>query len=141
MNKLHFTALLLCISAGLAACAAFDSKNTNPYCGESIEYHRVQLVDLTPLDMQEDKINAALQSKFGNYRLVTEKPVQIPRNYAFWKSKNLKGIAGAKTEAAAWGCNLLVLTGVKAARGMSSVQARNEERVWLVLVGTVSNAP
>ncbi len=145
MIKPHFTALLLCISAGLAAslaaCSAFDPKNTNPYCGEPIEYHRVQLIDLTGYDMQEDKISAALQSKFGNYRLVTEKSVEVPRDYAYWKSNNIKGIAGAKTEAASWGCNLLVLTGVKAARSGVGVQARNEETVWLVLVGTVSQSP
>lgn len=138
MKTLHFTALLFCISACLAGCSAFDSKNTNPYCGEPIDYHRVQLVDLTTYDMQQDKIEAALQSKFGNYRLVTGKPVQVPRDYAYWKSNNIKGIAGAKTEAAAWGCNLLVLTGVKAARSGLGDQARNEERVWLVLVGTIS---
>lgn len=141
MRKLHFTVLLLFAPVFLAACSAFDSKNTNPYCGAPIDYHRVQLVDLTAYDMQQDKINAALQSKFGNYRLVTEKPVQIPRDYAYWNSKNIKGIAGAKSEAAAWGCNLLVLTGVKAARGGAAGQARNEERVWLVLVGTVSQSP
>lgn len=141
MNRTRFTALLLCLSASLVACSAFDPKNTNPYCGEPIEYHRVQLVDLTAYDMDTNAIDTALKSKFGNYRLISEKPVQVPRDYAFWNRNNVKGIAGAKTEAASWGCNLLVLTGVKAARSGVSVQARNEDQVWLVLVGTVSNSP
>lgn len=141
MKKLHFKAPLLCISACLAACSAFDPKNTNPYCGAPIDFHRVQLVDLTAYNMQQDKINEALQSRFTNYRLVTDKPVSIPRDYAYWKRNNIKGIAGAKSEAAAWGCNLLVLTGLEAARSGVGVQARNEERVWRVLVGTVSNSP
>jgi len=116
----------------------FDPKNTNPYCGESINFNQVELVDMTAFDLQEDKITAALQAKLGNYRLVTEKPVQVPRDYAYWNSRNIKGIAGAKSEAAQWGCNLLVLMEVKAARTSGGVQARNEDRAWMVHVGTVS---
>ena len=138
MTRLHLSTLLACTAAVLGACSAFDPKNTNPYCGESIDYQQVVLVDMTSFDLQEDQINAALQAKFSNYRLVTAKPVQIPRDYAFWNSNNIKGIAGAKTEAAAWGCNLLVLMEVKAARSSVGKQARNEERAWMVHVGTIS---
>jgi hypothetical protein len=138
MNRLHPWALLVCAVAVLGACSVFDPKNTNPYCGEAIDYQRVQLVDMTSFDMQEDEINAALQARFGSYRLVTDKPVQIPRDYAYWNRNKISGIAGAKTEAAQWGCNLLVLMEVKAARSGVGVQARNEDRVWMVHVGTVS---
>ncbi|MDZ4728474.1 MAG: hypothetical protein SH820_00830 [Xanthomonadales bacterium] len=138
MNRLHLSTLLVCTVAVLGACSMFDPKNTNPYCGESINFNQVELVDMTAFDLQEDKITAALQAKLGNYRLVTEKPVQVPRDYAYWNSRNIKGIAGAKSEAAQWGCNLLVLMEVKAARTSGGVQARNEDRAWMVHVGTVS---
>ncbi len=142
MNKFHFTVLLLCIAALTSACSAFDPKNTKPYCGESIDFHRVRLIDLTAYDLQRDQIDAALKKELGSsYRLVTDKPVQIPRDYAYWNRGNINGIAGAKSEAAQWGCNLLVLTEVKAARSGVGVQARNEDRVWMVLVGTVSSSP
>lgn len=142
MNKLNLMACLAGTTLMLAACSAFDPKNTNPYCGERIDYHRVLLVDMTSYNMQEDKVSQALQQKLGNYRLVTDKPVQIPRDYAFWNRDNIKGIAGAKAEAAEWGCNLLVLMDVKAARsGVGGLQAPVEDRVWLVHVGTVSETP
>jgi hypothetical protein len=137
MNRLHLSTLLACTVALLGACSAFDPKNTNPYCGEAIDFQQVQLVDLTSFDMQEGEIRSALQAKFGSYNLVTEKPVQVPRDYAYWSSQNISGISGAKSEAAQWGCNLLVLVEVKAARTSVGKQARNEDRAWMVLVGTV----
>lgn len=141
MNKLPALLLLTGLVTTLAACSAFDPKQTKPYCGAPVEFHTVKLVDATGYEMQEDKIAAALQKEVGNYRLVTDKPVQIPRDYAFWKRDQIKGIAGAKSEAASWGCNLLVLLEVKAARSGVSVQARNEDRVWMVYVGTVTGSP
>jgi len=142
MNRLHSLTLMIGMIALLGACSAFDSKNTNPYCGEPVDFHRVHLIDLTAYDMQQPEINAVLQKELGsNYRLVTDKPVQIPRDYAYWNRDNNKGIAGAKAEAARWGCNLLVLTEVKAARTGVNMQARNEDRIWMVLVGTVSGTP
>lgn len=123
----------------LGACSAFDPKNTNPYCGEAIEFHRVLLVDMTAYGMQEERVSQALREQLGEYRLVTDKPVQIPRDYAYWNRDNINGIAGAKAEAASWGCNLLVLMDVKAARaGVGGLQGRTEDRVWLVHVGTIS---
>jgi hypothetical protein len=119
----------------------FDSKNTNPYCGEPIDFQAVRLVDMTGFDMQQDEISAALQKELGSYRLVTDKPVQIPRDYAYWNRKGIKGISGAKSEAAAWGCNLLVLLEVKAVRTGVNVQARNEDRAWMVYVGTITGSP
>ncbi len=138
MNRLYLSVPLVCVFAGLASCSAFDPKSTNPYCGEAIDYQQVMVVDMTSFDMQESTVSSALQAKLGNYRLVTVKPVQVPRDYAYWNSRNINGIAGAKSEAAQWGCNLLVLMEVKAARSSVGKQARNEERAWMVHVGTVS---
>ena len=123
----------------LSACSAFDPKNTNPYCGPAIDFHRVLLVDMSSSNMQADQVSQALQQKLGSYQLVTDKPVQVPRDYAYWNRNNIKGIAGAKSEAAGWGCNLLVLMEVKAARsGVGGLQANTEDRVWLVHVGTIN---
>jgi hypothetical protein len=122
----------------LGGCSVFDTKNTNPYCGESVKYQTVELVDLTSFEDAEDRLDSLLRSKFDNYRLMTEKPLQIPRDYVYWNRKNIKGISGAKSEAASWGCNLLVLMEAKAARSGVGVQARNEDIVWMVHVGTVN---
>lgn len=139
MNKWQLPAYLAGAALLLGACSAFDPKNTNPYCGEAIDFHRVLLVDMTSYNLQEERISQALREQLGEYRLVTDKPVQIPRDYAFWNRDNIKGIAGAKAEAAEWGCNLLVLLETRAARStVGGFQGRTEDRVWLVHVGTVS---
>jgi hypothetical protein len=139
MNKRQLPAYLAGTALLLGACSAFDPKNTNPYCGEAIDFHRVRLVDMTSYEMQEERISQALREQLGEYRLVTDTPVQIPRDYAFWNRGNIKGIAGAKAEAAAWGCNLLVLMETKAARStVGGLQGRTEDVVWLVHVGTIS---
>lgn len=139
MNKRQLFAYLAAAGLVLGGCSAFDPKKTNPYCGAAIDFHRVMLVDMTSYDMQEDRISQALRAQLGEYRLVTDKPVQVPRDYAFWNRNNIKGIAGAKAEAASWGCNLLVLMEAKAARAsVGGLQGRTEDRVWLVHVGTVS---
>jgi hypothetical protein len=129
------------LAATLSACSAFDPRNTRPYCGEPVDFHSVRLVDMTSYNLQEDKITAALQQELGSYRLVTDKPVQIPKDYAYWNRDQIGGIAGAKSEAASWGCNLLVLMEVKAARSGVGDQARNEDRVWMVHVGTLAATP
>jgi hypothetical protein len=139
MNKRQLSAFLTGAALMLGACSAFDPKNTNPYCGEAIDFHSVLLVDMTAHNLQEQRIAQALDEQLGEYRLVTDQPVQIPRDYAFWNRGNIKGIAGAKAEAAEWGCNLLVLLEVKAARSsVGSLQGRTEDRVWLVHVGTIT---
>jgi hypothetical protein len=139
MNKRQLPAYLAGATLLLGACSAFDPKNTNPYCGEAIDFHRVLLVDMTSYNMQEERISQALREQLGEYRLVTDKPVQIPRDYAFWNRDNVKGIAGAKAEAAEWGCNLLVLLETRAARSsVGGLQGRTDDLVWLVHVGTIS---
>lgn len=126
----------------MGSCSMFDSRNNYPYCGEPIDVSQVQLADMSAYNLQESRIQAALQEQFGNYRLVTDKPVQVPRDYAYWNRDQVNGIAGAKAEAAEWGCNLLVLMQVKAARrGVGGLQAPSEDRVWMVHVGTVSPSP
>jgi hypothetical protein len=134
--------LLFCLAAGsllVGSCSMFDSRNNYPYCGEPIDVHQVQLVDMTSYNQQESRIETALKEQYGNYRLVTDKPVQVPRDYAYWNRNQVNGIAGAKAEAAQWGCNLLVLMEVKAARAtVGGLQGRTEDRVWMVHVGTLS---
>ena len=120
----------------MAACSAFDPKKTNPYCGSKIDFQAVHIVDLTSYRNPDEQLSSVLRQQFPNYRLVTEKPVQIPRDYAYVNRDNIKGIAGTKSEAASWGCDLLVLMEVKAARTGIGVQARNEGKAWMVHVGT-----
>lgn len=124
----------------LGACSMFDPKNTNPYCGESIPIQSVQIIDMTSYQNPDAQLDGVLRELFEDYRLVTEKPVQIPRDYAYQNRNNVTGIAGAKSEASQWGCNLLVLMQVKAARTGVSVQARNEDKAWMVHVGTAGKA-
>lgn len=139
MNKWQLSVLLAAGSLVMGSCSMFDPKSTHPYCGEPLDFQQVRLVDMTAYDMPEDRMMQVLKSEVGEYRLVTDKPVQIPRDYAFWNSSAVNGIAGAKSEAASWGCNLLVLMQVKAARnGVGGLQSRVEDRVWMVHVGTVS---
>lgn len=137
MNKWQLNFCLSASSLVLASCSALDPKNADPRCGDPIDFQQVRLVDMTAYSRQEDRFEQALQAEVGNFRLVTESPVQIPRDYAFWNSQSIHGIAGAKSEAASWGCNLLVLMEVKAARkGVGGLQSRVEDRVWMVHVGT-----
>jgi hypothetical protein len=140
-RSLTLTGLAAALAASLSACSAFDPRHTRPYCGEPVDFHTVRMVDMIRYNMQEDQITAALQQELGSYRLVTEKPVQIPKDYAYWNRDQVSGLAGAKSEAASWGCNLLVLLEVKAARTGVGDQARNEDRVWMVHVGTVAATP
>jgi hypothetical protein len=138
MNKwlrlpLHLGTLLI-----VTACSAFAPENTSPYCGASISYQSVQIVDLTSFRNPGEQLDSVLRDQFENYRLVTDKPVQVPRDYVYWNRKNIKGISGARSEASEWGCNLLVLMEKKAARTSVGVQSRNEDVAWMVHVGTVN---
>jgi hypothetical protein len=138
MNKWLRLPLYLGTLAIVPACSSFAPENTNPYCGASISYQSVQIVDLTSFSDPEAQLDSVLRERFGNYRLATENPVQVPRDYVYWNRKNVKGIAGTKSEASQWGCNLLVLMEKKAARTSVGVQSRNEDVAWMVHVGTVN---
>src|SRR5690606_17489254 len=98
MNKRRLSILLATGSLVMGSCSMFDSRNNYPYCGEPIDVSQVQLADMSAYNLQESRIQAALQEQFGNYRLVTDKPVQVPRDYAYWNRDQVNGIAGAKAE-------------------------------------------
>ena len=118
----------------LVSCSS-NLLKPEPVCGASIATVSVMVLDMTGYEMQEDKIAEAVRKQAGAYRVLTEKPVWIPKRDVSGDSGEMSSLAGIRSIAADWGCNLLVLLEVKMGQTGLKVQSRNENRVWLVEAG------
>lgn len=122
----------------LTACSTVSKilpGTPEPVCGSAIDRGAVLVLDMTGYRMQEDRIAAAVEARVGSYRIMTDEPVWIPKRSADRVRQQSSSIVSVQSIAADWGCNLLVLLDTKMAQTGVMVQARNEERVWLVHAG------
>lgn len=124
------------LTAGwLAACSSLLPKPPEPVCGEPIDRGAVRVLDMTPYRRDQSRIAAEVSERVGEYRIMTEEPVWIPRLSATGTGDYAGSIATVQNIAAKWGCDLLLLLDTKMDRTGLLTQARNESRVWLVQAG------
>lgn len=122
----------------LASCSSVSSiipKPPEPVCGSAIDRGSVLVLDMTGYRGDEARIDAAVRERIGDYRILTDEPVWIPRTTVHGNGEYAGSIATVQSIAADWGCNLLLLLDTKMARTGMMVQSRNEERIWLVHAG------
>ncbi|MGH8035448.1 MAG: hypothetical protein ACREO9_09495 [Lysobacterales bacterium] len=118
----------------LVSCSSNPLK-PEPVCGPGIAQVAVMLVDATGYEMHQDKIAEAVRQQAGAYRLMTAKPVWIPKKGVSGNSGEFSNLVGIKSIAADWGCNLLVVLDVKMGKTGFKLESRNEDRIWLVEAG------
>lgn len=128
------TAATAALSWVLVSCSSNVLK-PDPVCGPSIAQVSVMIVDATGYEMQRDKIDAAVKQQAGSYRIMTEKPVWIPKKGVSGNASELSSLVGIRSIAADWGCSLLVLLDVKMGKTGSKLQSQNSDRLWLVEAG------
>ena len=129
----------LLAAVAVAACSSILPKPPEPVCGAGIHRGSVKVLDMTAYRMDQERIAAAVEEEVGGYRLMTDEPVWIPKRSASGEGAYSGSIATVQSIAADWGCNLLLLLDTKMARTGVMVQARNEDRVWLVHAGRREN--
>jgi len=119
----------------LMGCSSSLIKGPDPVCGASISRGGVLVVDLTDENLPQGSVDEAIRKQAGSYRIMTEEAVWIPKRRGSGNTGYPSSIAGVQSIAADWGCNLLVLLDSKMSKTDVRTQARNEDRVWLVVAG------
>ena len=120
---------------GVCACSSSLIKGPDPVCGASINRSAVLVVDLTGENLPQGQVSEAVRKQAGPYRLMTQEPVWVPKRRGSGNTGYPSSIAGVQSIAADWGCNLVVLLDSKMAQTDVRTQARNEDRIWLVVAG------
>jgi hypothetical protein len=132
---LRIASIALCAVITLGACKSNFLKSSDPACGARINSYSVTIVDLTPYDLSEGQVAAAVREQVGNFRFMTEEPIWIPKRSMSGDIHSSGKIAGVQAIAAEWGCDLLVLLDMKMAQNELRRQSRNEGKTWLVHAG------
>lgn len=124
---------------GAYACSSSVLTGPDPVCGPSINRGAVLVVDLTGENLPQGEVSEAVRKQAGAYRLMTEEPVWVPKRRGSGNTGYPSSIAGVQSIVADWGCNLVVLLDTKMSKTDVRTQARNEDRVWLVVAGMRQN--
>lgn len=141
MIRLCFTLTALLAVCTTAGCSSILPKPPEPVCGPGIDRGSVLVLDLRAQRGDPARIDAAVRDRVGDYRIMTDEPVWIPKRSASGESEYAGSIATVQSIAGDWGCNLLLLLDSKMDRTGVMVQARNEDRVWLVHAGRRGSGP
>ena len=97
---------------GVAACAGSAPSAEDPFCGEPIDVSQVLVLDAEPLGQNPAAVAEFINEQAGPYRLVTDQPVGllngVPRTV-----RSVRIVWSASDEAAARGCNLMIVLGTQ----------------------------
>lgn len=134
--------LIIALPLLLAACSTTTSPSRQgPVCGDPIDGAGVLVVDVSAMADDPQRVADFLAEKAGPYRLVTQEPIGLLVDD--WRRVQMRSVSSPRGEAAARGCDLLVVLGEEIGQYESVVNGADEgrkRRIQVAHLGTRENA-